>query len=78
TLMGDRSGLVVSLGQRATVRLTEAEAITGGLMLELLELEGKSLPKSAHRRPGRGPQRGKAKAKAAARAKSRKVRRRRG
>ncbi|MEM8870961.1 MAG: ribonuclease R [Pseudomonadota bacterium] len=78
TLMGDRSGLVVSLGQRATVRLTEAEAITGGLMLELLELEGKSLPKSAHRRPGRGPQRGKARAKAAARAKSRKVRRRRG
>ncbi|MEM1266074.1 MAG: ribonuclease R [Pseudomonadota bacterium] len=44
TLMGDRSGLVISLGQRARVRLTEAEAITGGLVFDLLELDGEALP----------------------------------
>ncbi|MEO1312316.1 MAG: ribonuclease R [Pseudomonadota bacterium] len=77
TLMGDRSGRVIGLGQRATVRLSEAEAITGGLVFELLELEGETLPRASHR-PGRGPQRGKGRAKAAARAKSRKIKRRRG
>ncbi|MEM9779219.1 MAG: S1 RNA-binding domain-containing protein, partial [Pseudomonadota bacterium] len=77
TLMGDRSGRVIGLGQRATVRLSEAEAITGGLVFELLDLEGETLPRASHR-PGRGPQRGKGRAKAAARAKSRKIKRRRG
>jgi ribonuclease R len=49
TLTGERSGLVLGIGQRVTIRLSEAIPVTGGLMLELLEVEGRSLP-----RPGRG------------------------
>jgi ribonuclease R len=40
TLTGERSRRVIGLGQRATVRLAEAAPITGGLLFELLELEG--------------------------------------
>ena len=42
TLMGADTGLVISLGQRATVRLAEAIPLTGGIGLELLALDGKS------------------------------------
>lgn len=45
TLTGEKSRLVLSLGQKVTVRLDEAEAITGGLKFELLTIEGKALPK---------------------------------
>jgi len=44
-LEGSNSGLTVSIGQRVLVRLTEAVPVTGGLMLELLELDGKAPPK---------------------------------
>lgn len=53
TLMGADSGIVIGLGQRVLVRLTEAAPVTGGLALELLELEDKALPsgpKPAQRR----------------------------
>ena len=43
-LMGSETGLEIGIGQRVTVRLTEAVPLTGGLMLELLELEGRPLP----------------------------------
>ncbi len=46
SLTGDRSGRVISIGMPATVRLAEAAPITGGLLLELLEVDGKPLPKS--------------------------------
>jgi len=49
TLTGSDSGLTIGLGQRATVRLAEAVPVTGGLLLELLELEGKALPKTGPR-----------------------------
>ncbi len=49
TLTGERSGLVLGIGQQVTIRLSEAIPVTGGLMLELLEVEGRTLP-----RPGRG------------------------
>ncbi len=52
TLMGERSGTEIGLGQRVTVRLSQAEAVTGGLVFELLEIEGRALPSS--RRPDRG------------------------
>ncbi|MHA6265787.1 ribonuclease R [uncultured Aliiroseovarius sp.] len=52
-LIGERTGLVIGLGQRVTVRLAEAIPTTGGLALELLDIEGRKLPKS------RGRQRGK-------------------
>ncbi len=70
TLMGADSGRVIGLGQRVTVRLTEAVPVTGGLMLELLEIEGEQVKPSGHGgKGGRGkPVRrnpGKARAKTA-------------
>jgi ribonuclease R len=50
TLRGEETGLVLGLGQKVTVRLFEAAPITGGLILELLSVEGKRRP--ADRRKG--------------------------
>ena len=44
TLMGSDTGLTIGLGQRVTVRLSESVPVTGGLMLELLSVEGNALP----------------------------------
>ncbi|MEE2862129.1 MAG: ribonuclease R [Pseudomonadota bacterium] len=55
-LIGSDTGLEIGIGQRVTVRLAEALPLTGGLTLELLELEGKALPRgSAKGRRGRSP-----------------------
>jgi ribonuclease R len=43
TLTGSDSGVVIGLGQRVLVRLTEATPVTGGLTLELLSIEGGAL-----------------------------------
>jgi len=65
TLMGSDTGLTLSVGQRVTVRLTEATPVTGGLLLELLALDGQALPSggrgSGRRTPGRQIGKGKAK-----------------
>lgn len=45
TLTGSDTGVTISVGQRVLVRLAEAVPVTGGLMLELLELDGASLPR---------------------------------
>ncbi|WP_295046869.1 ribonuclease R [uncultured Paracoccus sp.] len=50
-LIGSDTGLEIGIGQRVTVRLAEAIPMTGGLTLDLLELDGQPLP--------RGPQQGK-------------------
>lgn len=47
SLTGDKSGRVISVGMPATVRLAEAAPLTGGLLLELLDVDGKPLPKSS-------------------------------
>ena len=52
TLTGADSGLTIGIGQRVTVRLAEAVPVTGGLILELLEIEDRALPKGAM--PARG------------------------
>ncbi|MFK7942680.1 MAG: ribonuclease R [Paracoccaceae bacterium] len=39
-LIGERTGRVIGLGMRATVRLIEAVPITGGLIFELLSIDG--------------------------------------
>lgn len=75
TLMGADSGVVLGLGQRVTVRLAEAVPVTGGLMLELLGVEGGDLPRGGGARPGRPPPRKPAKAKHKADKKARKVKR---
>ncbi len=45
SLMGSDSGVEIGIGQRVTVRLTDAVPVTGGLTLELLTLDGKALPR---------------------------------
>ncbi|MDP5305879.1 ribonuclease R [Paracoccus spongiarum] len=57
-LIGADTGLEIGIGQRVTVRLAEAIPMTGGLTLELLELEGRPLPRGPQKgKPGRGPRR---------------------
>jgi ribonuclease R len=72
TLTGDRSGRIIGLGQRVSVKLAEATPITGGLLLELLELDGTTMPRVSTSSRGKGRyqprspgkvQAGKAKAK---------------
>ncbi|MFT6933234.1 MAG: ribonuclease R, partial [Paracoccaceae bacterium] len=61
-----QSGMVIALGQRVVVKLSEAVPITGGLTLELVSIDGQAVSHAA-RRSGRGPVRrkaGKAKIKA--------------
>ena len=50
TLMGSDTGLIVTVGQRVTVRLAQAAPVTGGLELELLEIEDKALPTGPNRK----------------------------
>ena len=59
TLMGADSGLTLGIGQRVTIRLSEAVPVTGGLMLELLAVDDRDLPRGPNakrqrfaRRPG--------------------------
>ncbi|WP_313348654.1 ribonuclease R [Paracoccus sp. (in: a-proteobacteria)] len=59
-LMGSETGLEIGIGQRVTVRLSEAVPLTGGLMLELLEVEGRPLPQGATGGRGKGPLRKRA------------------
>ncbi|MFL4469448.1 ribonuclease R [Tateyamaria armeniaca] len=63
TLMGSDTGLTISVGQRATVRLAEAVPVTGGIALDLLALDGKSLPKGRTSPAGRSPRRKAVKSK---------------
>jgi len=58
TLMGADTGQIIALGQRVTVRLAEAAPVTGGIALELLEIDG------APPKRGRGTPRGRGRGKA--------------
>ena len=80
TLSGSETGTAIGVGQRVTVRLAEAVPLTGGLMLELIELEGRPIASGPSRKRGGGPRRriGTARSKAtAAAAKRKRVRRER-
>ena len=72
TLMGSDTGVVIGIGDRVLVKLAEAVPVTGGLILELLEHDGRARPTS--RRSGRrkGPTRRKAGATKGKRTKLRK------
>ncbi|MBB3711270.1 ribonuclease R [Limimaricola variabilis] len=74
TLMGSDSGRVIALGQRVTARLVEAAPISGGLIAELVEIDGATMPRGPSRRSGKPAKRklGAAKKKAAAKAKKEK------
>ena len=60
TLMGADTGLTIAIGQRVTVRLTEATPVTGGLELELLSIEDKAMPRGGGRGRSSRPTRRKA------------------
>ncbi|QJF53010.1 ribonuclease R [Roseobacter ponti] len=75
TLMGADTGMIISLGQRVTVRLAEAAPVTGGIALELLSLDGDDLPRGRRSPAGRSPKRHKAKAKRRSDKTKRKVKR---
>lgn len=67
TLTGADTGMTIGLGQKVTVRLAEAIPVTGGLMLELLTIEDRALPRGTARRGRFNPRKpGKAAAKDAA------------
>ncbi len=57
TLTGSDTGITIGVGQRVLVRLAEAVPVTGGLMLELLELDGETLPRGPSRSRGKPPKR---------------------
>ena len=59
TLMGSDTGLIIGLGQKVKVTLAEALPVTGGLTVDLLEIEGKAMPRGPSR-SRRGPIRRKA------------------
>jgi ribonuclease R len=63
TLTGEDTGQILSIGQRATVRLSQSEAVTGGIQLELLALDDKALPQGRRSPAGRSPRRKVNKAK---------------
>ncbi len=44
TLTGSDTGVTLAIGQRVLVRLAEAIPVTGGLTLDLLEVDGRTLP----------------------------------
>jgi ribonuclease R len=50
SLSGADSGIVIEPGQSVLVRLAETTPETGGILLELLELDGKALPKGGKTR----------------------------
>ena len=55
--MGAESGFTIGIGQRVTVRLAEAEPVTGGVALDLLEVDGAAMPRGGgggRSRPARG------------------------
>ena len=67
TLTGSKTGIVIGLGVKVVVKLTEASPVTGGLTAEIVTLDERTLPKSANRGRGKPPRRkfGSAKKKSA-------------
>jgi ribonuclease R len=53
SLIGADSRRVIGLGARVTVKLAEAVPVTGGLLLELLTLDGEDAPRGTPRRSGK-------------------------
>jgi ribonuclease R len=76
-LVGSETGLIISLGQRVLVRLSEATPVTGGIALELLEINGEATSKGPKRGRGRPVKRKMSAAKKKAAKAKRKVARKR-
>lgn len=67
TLMGADTGIVIGLGVRVMVKLSEVSPTTGGLTAELITLDDRTLPKGPSKGRGKPPRRkvGSSKRKAA-------------
>jgi ribonuclease R len=76
TLTGSDTGQVIGIGQRVLVRLAEATPVTGGLMLDLLSIDGATL-KTGRPKAGKYAPRKPAQSKASADSAKRRVVRRR-
>ncbi len=76
-LIGADTGMEIGIGQRVLVRLKEASPLTGGLILELLELEGNTVAQGPKGRSGRGLRRRPGQLKSKARADAKKAKRQR-
>ena len=63
TLMGSDTGLTIGIGQRVKVRLAEVVPVTGGIALDLLEIEDQQVSPARRSPAGRSPHRKSAKAK---------------
>ncbi|WP_044006218.1 ribonuclease R [Jannaschia sp. CCS1] len=61
TLMGADTGTMISIGDRVLVKLAEAVPVTGGLILELLEHDGKAPSRGSGRGARKGGGRGRGK-----------------
>ena len=57
TLMGADTGMVIGLGQRVTVKLAEAAPVTGGLIVELITLDDRTVPRGPSGGRGKPPRR---------------------
>jgi ribonuclease R len=75
TLMGSDSGTLIRLGQRVTVKLVEAAPVTGGLIVELLTLDERTMPRGPSVVRGKPARRKQASAKTKAAKIVRKVKR---
>jgi ribonuclease R len=75
TLMGSDTGMIIGLGQRVTVKLAEAAPVTGGLIVELLTLEDRAVPRGPSRDRGKPPRRKMGSSKKKATKTARKVKR---
>ncbi|WP_341368450.1 ribonuclease R [Yoonia sp. BS5-3] len=77
TLMGADTGLVIGLGQRASVKLAEAAPVTGGLIVELVSLDDRIMPRGPAQGRGKPGRRKAGSARKKAAKTARKVKRRR-
>ncbi|WP_333712025.1 ribonuclease R [Yoonia sp.] len=75
TLMGSDTGTVIGLGQRATVKLAEVAPTTGGLIVELVALDDRIMPRGPSVGRGKPPRRKQGAARKAAAKTARKVKR---
>ena len=75
TLIGAETGVVIGLGVRVSVKLVEAAPVTGGLIVDLLEIDGKTMPKGNAKGRGPSPRRKFSKGKKKAAKTARKVKR---
>ncbi|WP_417258388.1 ribonuclease R [Celeribacter sp.] len=53
TLIGSDTGLTLAIGQKVLVKIAEASPVTGGLELELLQVEGANMPSGQRRGPSK-------------------------